>query len=102
MMNGASEESAITFALIMMGVGFFMGAYAIFLSVYQYIVYYRIIAYKNRENAALWLVLTILFGGIPYIVFQLMYMNKPGKAKDEMTLVPVIATVPEETPAIEE
>lgn len=85
-----ADEAIIGMTIGLIAVVMLFLVIAIAYSVYAYFVYYRIFAYKNRENAPIWLVATIL-ANIALPIFQLVNMNKPGYSKDEMKFVPAVS-----------
>ncbi|MBQ6569757.1 MAG: hypothetical protein IJL87_05835 [Clostridia bacterium] len=54
---------------------------SIALFIMSIIAYYRIFAYKNRESAPVWTVLTVLLYAIPAYIFMLAFSKKQGTPK---------------------
>lgn len=75
---------------LLVGILIVLGVFLLFalvVSIYQYIVMYRVICLKDKDNATLWialiigLTLTTGLGGIVYLIFLCCNMNKPNVPK---------------------
>lgn len=69
--------SSFVFAAIFILIFIVMMALSITLVIFRYIAMYRIFAAKSPGNAAIWLILSILFSTITLLIFMSKYMNTP-------------------------
>lgn len=84
-----TAEEALSFILTIFGIFALVLIPAIVVMVYQYIVMYRIYCLKDKENATLWITLTIVLtfvsglGAFLPLIFMCVNMNKPNHPKFE-------------------